>query len=297
MKFKSLFLTASLAVSLLVSATSAMAAGYMPFILGSSSGDSVSVVVDKTKQALTENGFEVVGSYKPNADSEVIVVTNDALKNLAGLSKNGGFGAMERVSVVKRGNQTEVSYTNPTYMWNVYRMDGDIQPVQAAMEKALGNQKGFGADKPLTAEELREYHYKFMMPYFDDVDEIQEFDSYQEGVNTIEAGLKAGRGGVTQVYRIDIPGKDMTVFGVAFSKTEGADKNILTQIDGEGHSHAAHLPYELLVNGNEALALNGKFRIAINWPSLSMMGSGSFMSIANAPDEIKQSLEIVAGNE
>ncbi len=87
MKFKSLFLTASLALSLLVSATSAMAAGYMPFILGSSSGDSVSVVVDKTKQALTENGFEVVGSYKPNADSEVIVVTNDALKNLAGLSK------------------------------------------------------------------------------------------------------------------------------------------------------------------------------------------------------------------
>lgn len=138
MKFKSLFLTASLALSLLVSATSAMAAGYMPFILGSSSGDSVSVVVDKTKQALTENGFEVVGSYKPNADSEVIVVTNDALKNLAGLSKNGGFGAMERVSVVKRGNQTEVSYTNPTYMWNVYRMDGDIQPVQAAMEKSLG---------------------------------------------------------------------------------------------------------------------------------------------------------------
>ncbi len=54
----------------------------------------------------------------------------------------------------------------------------------------MGNQKGFGADKPLTAEELREYHYKFMMPYFDDVDEIQEFDSYQEGVNTIEAGLK-----------------------------------------------------------------------------------------------------------
>ncbi len=89
----------------------------------------------------------------------------------------------------------------------------------------------------------------------------------------------------------------MTVFGVGFSKNRRADKNILTQIDGEGHSHAAHLPYELLVNGNEALALNGKFRIAINWPSLSMMGSGSFMSIANAPDEIKQSLEIVAGNE
>ncbi|MGC9385894.1 MAG: hypothetical protein ACP5D0_03025 [Hydrogenovibrio sp.] len=295
MKFKSLLLTASLMLSMLVSATTAMASGYMPFILGSTSSDSLAVAVDKTKKSLTANGFEVVGHYQPNGDSEVLVVTNTALKTLAGLSTNGGFGAMERVSVVKRGDKVEVAYTNPTYMWNVYRMKGDIQPVQAAMEKALGKEKAFGADKPLTAGELREYHYKFMMPYFDDVDEIQSFDSYQEGVNTIEAGLKAGRGGATQVYRIDIPGKQMTVFGVALSQTEGSDKNILAQIDGAGHSHAAHLPYEVLVNGDKALALNGKFRIAINWPSLSMMGSGSFMSIANAPDGIMQSLEIVAG--
>ncbi|MDG4812177.1 hypothetical protein P8629_04090 [Hydrogenovibrio sp. 3SP14C1] len=291
MKIKSLWLAGLLTASLMASSASAFAADYMPFVLGSTSSDSVSVVADKTKSTLTENGFEVVGTYKPNADTEVIIVTNEALKKLAAQSKNGGFGAMERVSIVKRGGQTEVSYTNPVYMWNVYRMEGNVEPVQAAMEKALGKQKEFGAESALSAEELREYHYKFMMPYFDDIDELAEYDSYDEAVKTIESGLAAGKGGVTKVYRIDIPGKEMSVFGVTFAKGEGADKNILAQIDQNGASHAAHLPYEILVNGDEALALNGKFRIAINWPSLSMMGSGSFMSIANAPDEIKSALE------
>jgi len=293
MKIKSLWLAGVLTASLMASSASAFAANYMPFVLGSTSSDSVSVAADKTKSALTENGFEVVGTYKPNADIEVIIVTNEALKQLAAQSKNGGFGAMERVSIVKRNGQTEVSYTNPIYMWNVYRMEGNIAPVQAAMEKALGKQKEFGAESALSAEELREYHYKFMMPYFDDLDELAEYGSYEEAVKTIEAGLAAGKGGVTKVYRIDIPGKEMTVFGVTFAKGEGADKNILTQIDQNGASHAAHLPYEILVNEDEAIALNGKFRIAINWPSLSMMGSGSFMSIANAPDEIKAALETV----
>ncbi|MBD3611503.1 MAG: hypothetical protein HUJ13_03660 [Hydrogenovibrio crunogenus] len=294
MKIKSLWLAGLLTASLMATSASAFAANYMPFVLGSTSSDSVSVVADKTKSALTENGFEVVGTYKPNADTEVIIITNEALKQLAAQSKNGGFGAMERVSIVKRGGQTEVSYTNPVYMWNVYRMEGNIESVQAAMEKALGKQKEFGAESALSAKELREYHYKFMMPYFDDIDELAEYSSYDEAVSTIESGLAAGKGGVTKVYRIDIPGKEMTVFGVTFAKGEGSDKNILTQIDQNGTSHAAHLPYEILVNEDEAIALNGKFRIAINWPSLSMMGSGSFMSIANAPDEIKSALETVA---
>lgn len=293
MKFKSLWLAGVVSASFLAS-TSVLASSYMPFVLGSSSSDSVSAASDKAKASLKANGFEVVGSYNPNPDTNVLIVTNNHLKKIAGESKNGGFGAMERVSVVKRGDKTEVSYTNPTYMWNVYRMKGDIAPVQSSMEKALGNQKQFGSEKGLSADELREYHYKFMMPYFDDVDELGEFGSYDLAVKTVEAALDSGKQGVKKVYRIDIPGQEMTVFGVALTKTEGADKNILEQIDANGHSHAAHLPYEILIVGDEALALNGKFRIAINWPSLSMMGSGSFMSIANAPDEIQATLEEVA---
>lgn len=294
MKFKSLWLAGAMTASLLATSTSALAASYMPMILGSTSTDSVSAAADKAKASLTANGFQVVGSYQPNQDTEILIVTNDALKSIASESKNGGFGAMERVSITQRGGNTEVSYTNPAYLWNVYRMKGDISPVQSAMEKALGKQKEFGADSALSADDLRDYHYKFMMPYFDDVDELADYDSHAQGVETIEKALAANKAGVSKVYRIDLPSSNMTVFGVTLSKGEGSDKNILNQIDQNGLSHAAHLPYEILVVGDEAIALNGKFRIAINWPSLSMMGSGSFMSIANAPDEIKETLEKVA---
>jgi len=275
----------------------AVAAGLMPFILGDTPKDtSYKTSVIKTQQALTDNGFTVVGSYSPNAKSTVIVVTNSQLKQLAGKSKNGGFGAMERVAVTDKGGAVEVTYTNPTYLWNVYRMKGDIKPIQAAMEKALGKQSEFGADEGFSADELRDYHYKMMMPYFDDEDELAEYSSYKEAVSAVEAGLKAKHAGTKKVYRIDIPGKEMTVFGVALNYADGADKNITKQIDNKGHSHSAHFPYEILVSGDEVLALNGKFRIAINWPSLSMMGKGSFMSISGAPDNIKEALEAVATN-
>lgn len=281
----------------MVTLANAKAAGYSPFILGTSSDQTLENTLKATQKSLAEQGFEVVGQYEPNADTHLLIVTHSQLKKLAGLSKNGGFGAMERIALVNRNGKIEISYTNPTYMWNVYRMEGDITPIQMAMEKALGRTSEFGADEPLSAEELREYHYKMLMPYFDDVDELAEYSDYDQAVAHIEKALAEGKGGAKKVYRIDMPDVKQTVFGVALSRGEGSDENILSQIDGKTPSHAAHLPYEILVNNDEALALNGKFRIAINWPSLSMMGSGSFMSIANAPDEILEALEKVAEKE
>lgn len=274
------------------------AAGYMPFVLGKVvSGEDMGSVVAGAETALKENGFEVVGKYSPNTGAEVIVVTNKALKNLAAKSKNGGFGAMQRVSVVQKGAAIEVSYTNPVYMWNVYRMEGDITPIQTALKKAIGSQKEFGADEPISADDLRDYQYKMMMPYFDDQDELAGFDSYQEAIKSVEAGLKAGIAGSSKVYRIDIPGKDVTVFGVALKHQQGSDAFISQKIDKNSHSHAAHFPYELLVVDDEVIALNAKFRIAINWPHLSMMGEGSFMSISSAPNDINDALEAVAKNK
>ncbi|WP_319379946.1 hypothetical protein [Thiomicrorhabdus sp.] len=274
----------------------AFAGELKPFVMGSSAASSIADASAKATAALQKNGFEVVGSYAPDADSNVIVVTNDALKKMAGASKNGGFGAMERVAVVKNGSSVEVSYTNPEYMWNAYRMQGDIKPVQAAMQAALGAGKTYGAAEGLSPDDLRDYHYKIMMPYFDDVDELAEFGSHQAAVDSVEAGLKANRAGAKKVYRINVS-KDMTVFGVALKHGEGDDAFIRKSIDGSGPSHAAHFPYEILVVGNEVVALNAKFRIAINWPSLSMMGSGSFMSIMSAPDDITASLTAVANNK
>jgi hypothetical protein len=164
--------------------------------------------------------------------------------------------------------------------------------VKAKLEAALGKQKEFGSEKGLSDKELRHYHYTFGMEYFDSLGkhELAEFKSYQDAVTAVEAGLAAGKAGVTKVYRIDIPGKEEAVFGVAITKGKGADKYIMDYIDFGDIKSTAHLPYEILVSGNKVYHLYARFRIAIDFPDLSMMGSNSFMSIMSAPGAIKDAL-------
>jgi hypothetical protein len=69
-------------------------------------------------------------------------------------------------------------------------------------------------------------------------------------------------------------------------------------IDFADIKSTAHLPYEILVSGNKVYHLYARFRIAIDFPDLSMMGSNSFMSIMSAPGAIKDSLtETVAAEK
>jgi hypothetical protein len=222
----------------------------------------------------------------------VIVVTSDELKAAAAKSENGGFGAAERVSVTKVGDAIQVAYANPAYTAAAFRMEGDLAGVSAKLAKALGNQESFGVKQGLSEKKLRKYHYMIAMPYFDDVDKLASFDSHAAAVAQIEKNLAAGTAGATQVYRIDIPGKEETVFGVAISSGEGADKTVMPITDTDNLKHTAHLPYEILVTGNEAIALPGKFRIAVSFPDLGM---GTFMKISNAPGAIRDVLSAVAG--
>ena len=272
-----------------------------PFVLGSKGPGELAAKVDAAKAALTTNGFTVVGSYSPYANTTVIAVTNDELKRTAGQSEHGGFGAAMRVSLVKAGNDVQVSYTNPAYWANVYRMKGDLKGVSSALDKALGRVEEFGA-KGLTASKLRKYHYMFGMEYFDEPSELNEFKSYEDGVKTVEANLAAGVAGVTKVYRIDIPGKQETVFGVGMKgKTDNDkymdDKYIMSEIDFKDVKSAAHLPYEILVSGNKAYALYARFRIVASFPDLSMMGANSFMNIMKSPEAIRKALVQAAGGK
>ncbi len=271
-----------------------------PFILGSKGPGEVAAKADAAKNALAAQGFTLAGSYTPYPDTTILVVTNDELKRNAAQSEHGGFGAMERVSVVKAGGEVQVSYTNPVYMANAYRMQSDLRDVAAKMQAALGRIEEFGA-KGLTASQLRKYHYMFGMEYFNEPSTLAEYGSYNDAVKAVEAGLAAGRGGVTKVYRIDIPGKQESVFGVAM---KGAgdnramdDRYIMSEIDFKDLKSAAHLPYEMLVSGNKVYALYARFRIAIDFPDLSMMGSHSFVNIMSSPEAIRKALVLAAGGQ
>jgi hypothetical protein len=271
----------------------------MPFVLASTSSGEVASVTSEVKSKLTGAGFEVVGEYSPYDGAHIVVVTNDTLKDHAAKSEFGAYGAIARVSITKNGDVTEVAYTNPEYMAAVYRMAVDMVDIGKQLEGALGAEKAFGSEKKLTAADLRKYHYKFAMPYFDDQSELAKYGSHTEAVKAIEDSLAAGKGATAKVYRVDIPGKDETVFGVALNGKDSedcsGDRYVMGKIDNSTPRHTAHLPYEIVVAGGVPYALSAKFRIAINWPHLSMMGEGSFMSIMCSPDAIEKALIQASG--
>ena len=292
MKFISTFLSA---LPLLVALNAQASDDILkPFVLGSKGAGTVAEKTEQAKSALTSAGFSVVGNYSPYADAQILIVTSDDLKKNAAASENGGFGAIQRVAITKVKDDVQVSYTNPVYMANAYRMKGDLKGTAAAMEKALGKVEEFGA-KGLTAAQVRKYHYTVGMEYFDEPSVLAEYGSYDEAVKAVDAKLTSNKNGVSKIYRVDIPGGKESVFGVAMKGSGDNkymdDRFIMSEIDFRDPKSTAHLPYEVLVSGNKVIALYARYRIAINFPDLSMMGSNSFMKIMETPEAIRLVLQ------
>ena len=274
----------------------------MPFVFAGNQSGDVATVAANVKSKLKGAGFEVVGEYSPYDGAEVIVVTNEAQKAHAAKSDFGGYGAIDRIAITKNGDNVEVSYTNPVYMAAAYRMDTDMADIRAQLEGALGAEMDYGSEKNLTAKDLREYHYTVMMEYFDDPSVLAEYDSQAEAVKAVEDSLAAGLGATAMVYRVDIPGKDETVFGVALKGADAddcsGDEFIMSRIDKGTPRSTAHLPYEIVVTDGTARALFARFRIAINWPHLPMMASetgATFMNIMCSPGAVEEALIKASG--
>jgi hypothetical protein len=134
------------------------------------------------------------------------------------------------------------------------------------------------------------------MPYFDDPYEYEEYDSYEQAVSDVEQRLNLADDALSLIYRIDIPGKEQTVFGVGMKKTNDDEEDIDEQhqlgvVDFERPSKVAYLPYELMVNGNQVEALHMKFRMAVHFPDLPMMGKHGFTKLMASPGAIKDAFE------
>ncbi|MDP3444930.1 MAG: hypothetical protein Q8T08_18885, partial [Ignavibacteria bacterium] len=162
--------------------------------------------------------------------------------------------------------------------------------LEAAM-KASGTFKGtlFGSKNGLSIKDLQKYHYMMGMPYFDDVVELGSFNSYTAAVAKVDAAVAKGVPNVKMLYKISIPGKELTLYGFALSGENGESK-FLPIVDIGDPKHTAFLPYEVLVNGNEVMMLHGRFRIALSFPDLTM---GTFSKIMSTPGDIEDLLEQV----
>ena len=273
-----------------------------PFILAETKSGDMATIVTETKDKLTAAGFEIAGEYSPYNNSTVIIVSNNALKQNAAASDFGAFGAVQRVSVTQVKDQVQIAFTNPVYMSNAYRMKSDLSEVASQLKQALGDQGDYGSEKGLTVKKLRDYQYKWLMPYFYDRLRLAQYNSYEEALEKVESALQAkNKGGVKKVYRIDLPGKQETIIGVSLAGPDNVecsgDKYIMDRIDFKDTKSTGHLSYEMVVSGNKVYALPAEFRIAISFPDLSMIGSNSFASIMCAPDAILTALTFGAGGK
>ncbi len=287
---------AALAVGLMITAASAVADELRPFVLGSGGAGGVDETKEATRASLEEAGFSIVGSYQPHDRAHVLAITHDALLAEVARTDAGAYAAAHRVGITETDDGVQVSYTNPRYLAHAYRLIGDLEGVAEGLADALGRERTFGSEDGKSERDLARYRYMFGMPRFDDPWELAEHDSHEAAVAAVEAGLAAGVGDTAQVYRIDIPRRNQVLFGVALGPEveEGGDALVMESIDFDELKHTPHLPYEMLVDGNEVKALAARFRIAMNFPDLSMMGSNSFMSIRSAPGDIEEALEAVA---
>lgn len=287
------FIVLSIVILTLCIAPAAPAAdqALKPYFLGYRAPGNIEAKLPEVKTGLEQKGFQVVGEYEPYKGARVLVVTSDALKAAAAKSDFGAYGAVVRISLTDTGKELQVAATNPRYYAAAYRMQEGLDDVAAALEQAIGKTAEFGSREGMTAARLRKYHYMVMMPYFDDPVKLAAYPSQDKALAAVEAALAAKKGGSSKVYRVDVPGKQESVIGVAISEGSGADAAIMKVIDMGALKHTPHLPYELVVSGGTVYMLHGKFRIALDFPDLTM---GTFMKISGAPSAIEEKLKVVA---
>lgn len=246
--------------------------------------------------ALKDNSFSILGTYNPSGKKslKVIAFTRTDLKNtVVKVKDRGALAAILKIGLVNDNGKTLISYTNPDYLLRAYLREhynaykGSLEKISGDIKSALspiGSEfTAFGGT--VEADKLKKYHYKIMMPYFTDPVELKEFQSFEEGIRTVESNLMAKKGNTSMVYKLVFPSKEIAVFGIGLNSTEDGESHFLPKI---GEAHAAALPYEIILQGKLATMLHGKYRIALHWPELTM---GTFMKIMSTPGDIEDTLE------
>jgi len=272
-----------------------------PYTIGAELSGDFAEAKSKVKSSLKEQGFRVLGAYKPASDANRWLIVINSPDLLVAVKKEGGlsgFAAALRVALTKEGEKIIVSYTTPEYWGNAYFRDefpnvsGRYSKVSDRLKaafKSIGgsSEESFGSAKGISASKLRSYHYMMGMPYFDDNVELNSFASYQEAVKTIDANLKAGVKNLKQVYVVEIPEKNIKLYGIGLNGSTG-ESAFMPKIDIGTPRHTAFLPYEMLVLDNKVYMLHGRFRIALSFPDLKM---GTFMKIVSTPGAIEDLLK------
>ncbi|MEQ1437911.1 hypothetical protein AAG565_00980 [Fontimonas sp. SYSU GA230001] len=287
------------AALLLVAGTAAQAENLQPYVLAYTEQGPIEASVATVKDKLRATGFEIIGEFSPYPGAQVVAVTDADLRDAATKSRYGGFGAVQHVAVTQEKGQNQVSYLNLRYLAAAYRLGEDLSPVAARLESGLGAQQRYGTEKGRSAEDLKSFNYMVGMERFDDFYQLGTHKTYEEAVSAVEANLNKNVGGTALVYKLEIPGRKQTVFGVSraqVSDQRANDKHIMADTVDKMFEikTTPYLPYQVLVDDRNVIAMHMRFRMAVWHPDLTMMTFGKLMS---SPGAIEDLLKQVAGGK
>lgn len=267
-----------------------------PYFRIASVNATIPEMTKQVKAALASENFEVIGEYSPasNADLYVLAFTRADLQSVCLKVKDRGMlASVLKIGFVRKEGKTIISMLNPMYLFYAYLMDeadtfnAELAKISGDVKKSMstiGNEiSGFGGGE--SDEDLKDYHYMMMMPYFTDKVELKEFDSFDKGVNTIRENLKVKRGNTVKVYELVLENEKIAVFGIGLLDPEEGEAHFLPII---GEDNIAALPYEIILQVNNATMLPGKYRFALHWPELSMK---QFMKISSTPGDVEDFME------
>lgn len=291
------------AVALFAASQAVAADNYRPFVLAyTEAGTDVAAEAARVRERLEGADFRFLGEYPVSDDRHVVVVTHDDLLSVAGSEERGGYIAPIRVAVTAVDGELQVSYNNLEYFRHAYRLDAPVSSVSDRLASTLGAERDFGSEDGMSERDLNRYRYTFGMERFDAPYELASHGNRRGALSELDSNLGNRVAGVSEVYRVDIPGQDVTVIGVAVRESDGAaqdsaDLHQLGIVDVGEFRHTATVPIEILVRGGEVEALHMRFRKALHFPDLRMLGDNSFMRLRSSPGALEETLKEVAGYE
>ena len=277
---------------------SLMVWGISPYLLIADLPGSMDDAKNKVNSALTGNGYDVIGEYRPgeNPDLYVVVFTSDQIKALCQKSEDRGLlAAAMKVGFQQKEGKISVSILNPEYLFYAYfrnkMEDASFKSAALAISseivsdmKSVGELlEPFGGE--LSVKDLLKYHYMMAMPFFDDPVELAEFESFEQGLSIIQKNLSAGSPTTLKVYEMIDENSEVAVFGIGLPDVEEGEAHFLPII---GEDHVAAMPYEIILQKNVATMLHGRYRFALHWPELTM---GTFTKIRSSPGDVENAMK------
>lgn len=262
--------------------------------------DAMDAVEARMTKQLNDGGFQVFGKYNPgnNEKLAVIAFTNETLLEMAPSAvERGAIASMLKVGLLADGNKVRVILLNPMYLFHaVFRshmadeafadvVDTVAQQAMRALHIEGSEPLAMGGD--LEIKKLWKYNYMIGMAKFDTPVVLNEFESFEAGVETIRKNLEAGVGQSVCVYEKVWGDKKVAVFGVGMLNPSDGEAHFLPII---GESHAAAMPYEIVLENRKATMLHGRYRFALHWPELTM---GTFTKIMSTPGDVKRLMKAV----